>query len=178
MLNKELKLFYFIKKFSKEHFKSILKYKNLNIIYIFSNDYPVNEIINLRNICKKHKIRFYFSSNSKIINYLKPDGIHISSKNKAKIFNIKKNIDIIGTAHNQLDYYKKINQGCSSIFLSPLFYTSKYSNNRKLGIVKFNLLTKNWKTKVLALGGIRKENIKKIKLTMCIGFGGISFFEK
>ena len=74
--------------------------------------------------------------------------------------------------------YKKIRQGCSLVFLSPLFITNKYSNNKKLGIIKFNLLSLNWKANIIALGGIKKENIKRIKLTKSVGFGGISFFEK
>ena len=32
--------------------------------------------------------------------------------------------------------------------------------------------------KCVALGGINKKNIKKIKLTNVIGFAGISFFKK
>ena len=178
MLNKKIELYYFIKKFTKEHLNNILKYKNLNIIYIFSKDYPLNRILDLRNKCKEHKIKFYLSNNLKIINYLKPDGIHIPSQSRTKIFNIRKNIDIIGTAYNQIDYYKKVNQGCSSIFLSPIFTTSKYSDNKKLGIIKFNLLSNSWKTKIIALGGIKQENMGKIKLTKAVGFGGISFFEK
>jgi len=178
MLNKKIKLYYFIKRISKEHIDNILKYKNLNVIYIYSKDCPLNKILNLRNVCKKNKIEFYLSNNLKNINYLNPDGIHIPSKNRAKIFNLRKNIDIVGTAYNQIDYYKKINQGCSAVFLSPIFITKKYSNNKKLGIIKFNLLSQHWKTKIIALGGITKENIKKIKLTRSEGFGGISFFEK
>ena len=77
----------------------------------------------MRNVCKKNKIKFYLSNNLKNINYLNPDGIHIPSKNRTKIFNLRKNIDIVGTAYNQIDYYKKINQGCSAVFLSPIFIT-------------------------------------------------------
>ena len=178
MLNKKNKLYYFIKKISEKHIKNILKYKNLNVIYIHNKDCPINIIINLRNVCKKNKIKFYLSDNLKYINCLKPDGIHLSAKNKKALLNIKKNIDIIGTAYNQIDCYRKISQGCSAVFLSPIFNTNKYSNNRTLDIAKFNLLSQNWKIDIIALGGIKKENIKRIKLTKSVGFGGISFFEK
>lgn len=178
MIGNKFKKYYFIKKIFKQHIHNILKFKNLSIIFIPEKDYPLNKIIYLRNICKKNKIKFYLSNNLKFINNLKPDGIHIPSQHKTKIFNLRKNIDIIGTAYNQIGYYKKINQGCSAIMLSPLFTTSKYSANKKLGVIKFNLLSHNWKTKVIALGGIKKNNIKKINLTKYKSFGGISFFEK
>jgi thiamine-phosphate pyrophosphorylase len=38
-------------------------------------------------------------------------------------------------------------------------------------------LSKLSKCKVVALGGISDENVKKIKLLKCFGFAGISFFE-
>ena len=53
----------------------------------------------------------------------------------------------------------------------------KYSYNKKLEVIKFNLLSKYWKINIIALGGIKSGNIKKISLTNTVGFGGISFFE-
>jgi thiamine monophosphate synthase len=76
-----------------------------------------------------------------------------------------------------MDYYRKIFQGCSAVFLSPIFFTNKYSYNKKLEVIKFNLLSKNWKVNIMALGGIKSKNIKMISLTKAVGFGGISFFE-
>ena len=177
MLNKKIKLFYFVKKLSEKHLNNILKYKNLNVIYVYNNDDPINKIIHLRNFCKKNKIKFYLSNDLKIISYLKPDGIHLPAQNKRVVLKIKKNINVIGTVYNQIDYYRKISQGCSAVFLSPIFNTKKYSYNKKLEVIRFNLLSKNWKMNIMALGGIKKENIKKINLTKTIGFGGISFFE-
>jgi hypothetical protein len=41
-----------------------------------------------------------------------------------------------------------------------------------LGLVRFNLISLNWNSKIVALGGIKMENIKLIKLTKnyAIGF--------
>ena len=33
------------------------------------------------------------------------------------------------------------------------------------------------KKKIIALGGINKENIRKIKMMNCSGFAGISYFD-
>jgi hypothetical protein len=46
------------------------------------------------------------------------------------------------------------------------------------GILKFNLISLNWQIKILALGGISNENLKKIKLTRSAGIGAITFFKK
>jgi hypothetical protein len=48
--------------------------------------------------------------------------------------------------------------------ISPLFYNKKYSKNKILGPIKINLITKNWKTKIGALGGISPVNYTKTKL--------------
>jgi thiamine-phosphate pyrophosphorylase len=76
-----------------------------------------------------------------------------------------KKFHIIGSAHNQLEYYFKKKQKCETIALSPVFFNPKYSANRILGIVKFNLISKMLITNLCALGGITEKNIKKINLT-------------
>jgi thiamine monophosphate synthase len=39
-----------------------------------------------------------------------------------------------------------------------------------LGIIKFNLLSKNWENNVFALGGISFLNLKKLQMTKIKGF--------
>jgi thiamine monophosphate synthase len=50
--------------------------------------------------------------------------------------------------------------------LSPLFSNKKYSENKILNVLKFNLICRNWNKKSCALGGINEENIRRIKLTI------------
>jgi hypothetical protein len=45
-------------------------------------------------------------------------------------------------------------------------------------MLKFNLISLNWKIKILALGGISEQNLKKIKFTRSVGMGAITFFKK
>jgi thiamine-phosphate pyrophosphorylase len=47
-----------------------------------------------------------------------------------------------------------------------------------LGLNKFKLLANFTKKKIIALGGISNENLKKLKLAKCEGFAGISYFQK
>ena len=61
----------------------------------------------------------------------------------------------------------------SIIFLSSIFK----KNANHLGINKFKLLSKLTNKKIVALGGISKQNLKKISLLNCFGFAGISYFE-
>jgi hypothetical protein len=40
-----------------------------------------------------------------------------------------------------------------------------------LGPIKFNLISRNWNTKICALGGINEKNLKKIQLTKSRSIG-------
>ena len=109
----------------------------------------------------------------------KTDGIYIPSFNKRITLSkasLSKNFKIIGSAHNQMEIKKKLAQGCEAIFLSPLFRIEK--NRKCLGVCRFGLLTRKYKNKFIALGGIRKQNINILKMLNIYGMAGISFLKK
>jgi thiamine monophosphate synthase len=152
----------------------IKKIKNVSIIYYIDDFQSFNEnnCKRIRNFCKKINAPFYVvNSINNAVKY-KATGIYIKADNKRIILKKYNKLKIIGSAHNNLEYFFKKNQNCKMIMLSPLFYNNKYSNNKILGTAKFRLLSREWKTDVCALGGINKSNINKVKLikTSNIGF--------
>ena len=162
--------------------KNILKNNITNLGIIYRNYYKrlnENDIYKIRSYCSKKKLKFYISNNLKLAIKFKADGIYLSSFNKRMILNkqiINKNFTIIGSAHNQMEIKKKIEQGCEAIFLSPLFKITK--NKKYLGVCKFNLLTQKYKKKFIALGGIRKQNINILNMLNIYGMAGISYLKK
>ena len=135
-------------------------------------------MIKIANECKKKKYQLFVSNDLRLAIKFKADGIYIPSFNKTKNFlNIeKKNIKILGSAHNQQEIQRKIAQNCSLIFLSPLFHVKK--SKKFLGIHKFNYLFFANKIKILPLGGISENNIQKLKILPVRGFGGIEYLKK
>ena len=104
------------------------------------------------------------------------DGVYIPSFNKNYnhlSYSYKKNFEIIGSAHNLKEIKIKELQRVRKIFLSSLFK----KNNNYLGINKFKLLSSLTEKKIVALGGISNNNLKKLKLLNNPDFAGISFFE-
>ena len=176
-----MKYFYFSSNLNYQD--NLLRYKDKSII-IYNENYNdknfINEkkLINLRKFCKNKNIKFYIINDIKLAFRYKADGLIISSNNKRPIYNFNKRIIRIGITHSQKEYYEKKQQKCDYIFLSPIFLNKKYSVNKILGIIKFNLMSLNWKIKILALGGINNKNLKKIKLTKSAGIGAITFFKK
>ena len=151
----------------------------MGIIYRNYNDRKrENELLKIAKACKKKRYRLFVSNDIRLALKVKADGIYIPSFNKTKKFSNleKKNIMIIGSAHNQIEIQKKISQNCSAIFLSPVFYVEK--SKKFLGLYKFNYLSYRNKTNILALGGISEKNIHKLKLLYIKGFGGIRIFKK
>ena len=90
------------------------------------------------------------------------DGAYLPSFNKSMkhlSFSFKKKFSVIGSAHNIKEIKIKEMQSVSKIFISSLFK----KNKNYLGINKFKLISNLTKKRVVALGGISKENINKLK---------------
>ena len=148
---------------------NLLKFKNINIIINIDQ----NDEKNLKTqfliikFAKKNKIPFLIKNNFQECIKYGASGIFIESSNKSttKPILLRKDFEIVGSAHNQLEYNNKKNQNCATIMLSPLFYNEKYSINKILNIYRFNLISLNWRIKLCALGGINNQTLRKLKLT-------------
>ena len=136
------------------------------------------ELVKIAKACKKNRNQLFVSNDIKLTIKVKAEGIYIPSFNKTKRFaNLeKRNIKILGSAHNQKEIQEKITQNCCAIFLSPIFYIEK--SKKFLGLHKFNYLSHSNNTNILALGGIYEYNIHKLKLLNIKGYGGIRIFKK
>ena len=176
--NKLPKYFLFVDKYEKNILKNDIT--NLGIIYRnYSKKQNENDIYKLKLYCNKKKFKFYISNNLRLAIKFKTDGIYIPSFNKRITLSkasLSKDFKIIGSAHNQMEIKKKIDQGCEAIFLSPLFKIKK--NKQYLEVCKFNLLTLKYKSKFIALGGIRKQNINILKMLNIYGMAGITYLKK
>ena len=168
--------YYFIKKFDQSH---IDKQCKKTIIILRNYDQVVNEklILTIKNYCKKRGNKFLISNNIKLAIKLNLDGAYIPSFNKDKkhlSYSVRKKFIILGSAHNVYEMRTKELQGVNTIFLSSIFK----KNKNYLGINKFKSLSLLSKKSFIALGGISNNNLKKLALTNCHGFAGISFFEQ
>ena len=165
MNNKFLIYYIFIEALNEIIIKNILILKNkkyrLNIIT------SEKSALQISKFAKMYGIKFYVIDNVKSATKNYATGVFLSSKNKSlsnNLINISR-LKVIGSAHSQIEYYVKKKQNCETIMLSPIFYNKKYSPNKILGPIKFNLITLNWDCKICALGGIKLSNLKKINLT-------------
>jgi thiamine-phosphate pyrophosphorylase len=172
MVNK----YYFINKFDTNNInnqdeQTVIIYRNYS-----TNMNNEDLILKIKNYCKKKKIKFYLSNNVKLATKLDLDGAYIPSFNKNTnhlAYSLKKNFDLVGSAHNVKEIRIKEKQAVKKIFLSSLFK----KNKNFLGINKFKILSTLTKKNIVALGGISKNNLKKLSLLNHSDFAGISYFE-
>ena len=171
-----MKKYYFINKFETNNIDK--QDKQTVIIYRNYSSKVTNEelILKIKEYCKKRGIKFYLSNNIKLAIKLDLDGAYIPSFNKQikhLSYSLKKNFDIVGSAHNLKEIRIKEHQNVKKIFLSSLFK----KNKNFLGINKFKLLSKLTIRYIVVLGGISKKNKKKLSLVGQSEFAGISYFE-
>lgn len=154
--------------------------KTTSVIYRnYKEDLNVNTIIKIKKACKKRRLKFYLSNNIKLAIKLNLDGAYFPSFNKDLTFNsysLKKNFELLGSAHNLREIRLKESQNINHIFISPLFSSQK--NKKCLGIYKFLKLKNNSKKKIVCLGGINSKNLRMTNFLKCDGVASISLFRE
>ena len=171
-------VYYFIDKFDRDE---ILKLdKKINIIF---RNYKItnidSEVKKIKKLCKSTNRKIFVAGNIKIALKYRLDGLYIpafDNKLNYNNLNLFKNFKIIGSAHNIKELKIKEKQGCTNIFISPIFHNPK--NNSFLGIIKFNLINLLTNVKTIALGGINQNNIKLLKSTKVEGYASITWIKK
>ena len=168
--------YYFISKLETNNIdklddRTVVIYRNYN------QQAPSKDVIlNIKKYCKKKKIKFFIANNIKLAIKLGLDGAYIPSFNKSTehlAFSFNKKFSIIGSAHNIKEIRIKELQKVERILISSLFKRNK----NYLGVNKFKLISKYTKKKVVVLGGVSKENVRKLRLVNMSEFAGISYFE-
>ena len=177
MHNKTLNRYYFIKKFDQSHIDKQDK-KTIIIFRNYDQDIDKKLILTIKNYCKKKGNKFLISNNIKLAIKLNLDGAYIPAFNKSfwhNSYTLKKNFKLVGSAHNLTEIKIKEKQNVSSIFISSIFKNDKC--NKFLGIYRFFNLMKLTKKNVVCLGGINKDNIKRIKLLNIKDIASITMFQ-
>jgi thiamine-phosphate pyrophosphorylase len=172
----KIRKYYFINKFDtnnidKQDKQTVIVYRNYSL-----NNKNEEIILKIKKHCKNKRKKFYLSNNIKLAIKLDLDGAYIPSFNKDTLhlaYSYKRNFDIIGSAHNLKEIRIKEKQKVKKIVISSLFK----KNKNFLGTNKFKILKNLTKKNVVALGGISRSNLNKLKLLKNPDFAGISFFE-
>ena len=174
------KYFFIIESIKDINLKKIKNLSKFNIIYRNNKPENTDKLKKYRIDCKSKKIKFYIANDINLMILLKADGLFISARNKNlnTVILKKSKFNIIGAAHNLKEINHKEKQGCSQVLLSRIFDTSYEHKKGSLGLIRFNLIAKSTKMPLTALGGIRNQNLVKLKHLNCNSFALLSDIKK
>ena len=130
----------------------------------------------IKAFCKKNRLKFYLANNIDMALKLNLDGAYIPSFDKSlknRKLDTNSTFELIGSAHNFKELFQKRKQNIKTIFLSPIFKDTK--TNKQLGLNRYRSFIKFSDLKYVVLGGVKKENLKKLNILNCIGFASISY---
>ena len=118
-------------------------------------------------ICKKYKVKFLINDDPKLAKKINADGCHLGQKD----MNINKARKLIGnkiigiTCHNSLQLAKKAVENKADYVAFGAFYHSKTKKTKfKSDIKILKSFKKITNTPVVAIGGIKLSNYKKLLL--------------
>ena len=121
----------------------------------------------IKKICKKYKVKFLINDDPKLAKKLNADGCHLGQKDMdiLKARKILKNKIIGVTCHNSINLAKNAIKADADYLAFGAFYSSqtkiiKYKANIKI----LKLAKKITNTPIVAIGGIKQSNYKKLLL--------------
>ena len=121
----------------------------------------------IKKICKKYHVKFLINDDPLIAKKVNADGCHLGQKdmNILKARKILKNKIIGVTCHNSINLAKKAISNGASYLAFGAFYSSKTKKVKyKASLKVLSLAKKLTNTPVVAIGGIKNTNYKKLLL--------------
>jgi len=121
----------------------------------------------IKKICKKYKVKFLVNDDPKLAQKLNADGCHLGQKDmsisKARKILAKKIIGI--TCHNSINLAKKALHDGADYLAFGAFYSSQTKKVKyKASLKILKLAKKITNTPIVAIGGIKLINYKKLLL--------------
>ena len=121
----------------------------------------------IKKICKKYKVKFLINDNPILAKQLNADGCHLGQKdmNIRKARKILKGKIIGVTCHNAINLAEKAIKDGADYLAFGAFYSSKTKKNKyKANIKILNSVKKITNIPIVAIGGIKLSNYKKLLL--------------
>jgi thiamine-phosphate pyrophosphorylase len=121
----------------------------------------------VKRICKKYKVKFLINDDPRLARKLNADGCHLGQKDmsilKARKILKKKIIGI--TCHNSINLAKKaVINGADYLAFGGFYLSNTKKVKYKAGLKILRLAKKITNTPIVAIGGIKLSNYKKLLL--------------
>jgi thiamine-phosphate pyrophosphorylase len=149
----------------------VLSSKKISFFQLrLKNEISTNKIYigkKIKKICKKHKVKFLVNDDPILAKKLNADGCHLGQKDMSikKARKILKNKIIGVTCHNSINLAKKAIKDGANYLAFGAFYSSRTKKIKyKADLKILNLAKKITNIPIVAIGGIKLSNYKKLLL--------------
>lgn len=141
------------------------------------------KLAKIKQICLRKNILLSIANNHHMAQQIKSEGFHVKEQHiNNGITKLPNNKNLIRSisCHTRSSALKAQKLGYDFILYSPIFNTSThtdyYKKDHAIGTIKFSLQTKNLIIPIIALGGINKKNINRLKRLNIKGFAAIDYY--
>lgn len=126
MFNKKnLEAYYFIDQINKSTISTIFKFRNISLIYMSQNNSfsNIQDLMKIKEFSTKNNLKFYVTDNIRLAIKVKANGIYLTKNYNRMLhnYNYKKDFLILGSVHNQLEYYRKASKIVKNFFYHQFF---------------------------------------------------------
>lgn len=137
-------------------------------------------ICNIKNLCRKHKVKIYVSDDQKLAISERLDGLHLSEKQLRNIAACGQVIkpypgfQITAACHSITALRMAEKARIDAVLISPAFTTQSHPNIRTKGVIGLQMLATSTSLKCYGLGGLQTKTARHLIHTELCGFAGIS----
>lgn len=148
-----------------------LREKNL------SDEEFLKEAIQIKALCNKYKVPFFINDNVEVAIKCGADGIHVGQDDMAagRVRELVGDKMMIGvSAHSVKEAVEAVKNGADCLGVGAIFSTSTKKDASVLDLSVVSDICKAVSVPVVAIGGIKKDNISKLKGTGVDGVALVS----
>ena len=148
-----------------------LREKNL------SDEEFLKEAIQIKTLCNKYKVPFFINDNVEVAIKCGADGIHVGQDDMAagRVRELVGDKMMIGvSAHSVKEAVEAVKNGADCLGVGAIFSTSTKKDASVLDLSVVSDICKAVSVPVVAIGGIKKDNILKLKGTGVDGVALVS----
>lgn len=126
--------------------------------------------------CKRRRLTLLVAGDEKLAQRVGAHGVHWPAALTRPRRKPSRKMIITSAAHNRADLVRATRMSANAAFLSPVFPTRSHSDAATLGIVCFGLMQRTVSVNVMALGGVNRETLKRLKPLKLAGYAAIDGF--
>tara|TARA_B100000965_G_scaffold402261_1_gene427830 strand:+ start:6132 stop:6746 length:615 start_codon:yes stop_codon:yes gene_type:complete len=154
-----------------QNLEKVLKTRKVSFFQLRLKNEKPNKIIligkKIKKICNKYKVKLIINDSAKLANKIKADGCHLGQSDSTVLSarKILKNKIVGVTCHNSTKLIKKaMNDEVDYIALGSFYFTKTKKIKHKANIKLLKTAKKMTNIPIVAIGGIKFSNYKKLLL--------------